>query len=279
MKERVDQLLVKRGLYESREKAQRAIMAGLVYSENVRMDKPGTKIDPDTPLRIKGDPLPYVGRGGLKLEKALTVFDFDVKDKVMLDIGASTGGFTDCALQNGARLVYALDVGFNQLAWKLRNDDRVIVMERTNFRHATPEDFSQGFPDIATIDVSFISLKLMFPPLHQILKEDGEVVALIKPQFEAGREDVGKKGIVRDPAIHKRVIDEVLAFALSRGFDILSLDYSPITGGDGNIEFLVHLRNCKTGVPEQRLSPLTVQEVVTTAHLQLKKGRHEEPSN
>lgn len=277
MKERVDQLLVKRGLYESREKAQRAIMAGLVYSENVRMDKPGTKIDSESPLRIKGDPLPYVGRGGLKLEKALKIFDFDVKDKVMLDIGASTGGFTDCALQNGARLVYALDVGFNQLAWKLRNDNRVVVMERTNFRHSTPDAFHEGLPDVATIDVSFISLRLMLPPLHDILKDEGEVVALIKPQFEAGREDVGKKGIVRDPAVHKRVVEEVLTFAKNVGFDCLALDFSPITGGDGNIEFLAHLKNRKTGGAEQKVSLDTVQKVVASAHLQLKKGHQEEP--
>lgn len=271
MKERVDQLLVKRGLFESREKAQRAIMAGLVYSENIRVDKPGTKVQEDFPLRVKGDLIPYVGRGGLKLEKALKVFNFHVQNQIMLDIGASTGGFTDCALQNGACRVYALDVGSNQLAWKLRNDPRVVVMERTNFRYATIEDFKEGIPDVATIDVSFISLNLILPPLHNILKDSGEAVALIKPQFEAGREDVGKKGIVRDSQVHVRVIEEVTQFAFSVGFDLLDLSFSPITGGDGNIEFLVHIRNCVTTKPTQILEKEKIEMVVHNAHQELKK--------
>ncbi len=271
MKERVDQLLVKRGLFESREKAQRAIMAGVVFSENLRVDKPGTKVNEDYPLRIKGETLPYVGRGGLKLEKALQVFNFKVKDLMMLDIGASTGGFTDCALQNGANGVYALDVGSNQLAWKLRQDPRVIVMEKTNFRYATLEEFNHGIPDCATIDVSFISLKLILPPLHVILKDRGEVVALIKPQFEAGREEIGKKGIVRSASVHQRVIEEVTEFAFAVGFDLLDLNFSPITGGDGNIEFLVHLRNCQSSLPVQKLEIKTIEQVVQAAHHELKK--------
>lgn len=242
MKERVDVILVKRGLIESREKAQRAIMAGLVFRDNERIDKPGTKLPIDTPLELKGTPLPYVGRGGLKLEKALEVFHLDVSNKIMLDIGSSTGGFTDCALQNGAQRVYALDVGYNQLAWKLRNDPRVVVMERTNFRHSKPEDFTDGLPNFATIDVSFISLTLILPVLKTILVEQSDVVALIKPQFEAGKNDVGKKGIVRDKKIHEQVLDKIISFAKSEEYDILGLSYSPITGGEGNIEFLCHLK-------------------------------------
>lgn len=245
-KERVDILAVRQGLFETREQAKRGIMAGLVYTEkNERLDKPGEKIAAESELQIKGKKLPYVSRGGLKLEKALKNFDFAVKDKILLDIGASTGGFTDAALQNGAKQSYALDVGYNQLAWKLRQDERVIVMERTNFRYAKPEDFTQGVPEIAVIDVSFISLKLMLPPLYNILTENGEVIALIKPQFEAGREFVGKNGIVREMATHERVLKEILTFATSVHYDVAALSFSPITGGEGNIEFLVHLKKSK----------------------------------
>lgn len=241
-KERVDVIAFNQGLFETREKAKRAVMAGLVYNDkNERFDKPGEKISLDTLLQVKGQSLAYVSRGGLKLEKALSVFLVNVEGKTMLDIGASTGGFTDVALQNGARLSYALDVGYNQLAWKIRQDERVVVMERENFRYSKPEDFKVGTPDIATIDVSFISLKLILPPLHKILKAAGEVVALIKPQFEAGKEFVGKKGIIRDPEVHKMVLDDVLAFAIAHGYDVKGLDYSPITGGEGNIEFLAYL--------------------------------------
>lgn len=187
-KERVDVLAVQQGLFETREQAKRGVMAGLVYTEkNERLDKPGEKISGETQLQIKGKKLPYVSRGGLKLEKALKIFDFEVKDQILLDIGASTGGFTDAALQNGAKMSYALDVGYNQLAWKLRQDPRVVVMERVNFRYAKPTDFLEGLPERATIDVSFISLKLILPPLHEILVDQGEVIALIKPQFEAGK--------------------------------------------------------------------------------------------
>jgi 23S rRNA (cytidine1920-2'-O)/16S rRNA (cytidine1409-2'-O)-methyltransferase len=191
-KERLDVLLVERGLAETREKAKRSIMAGLVYTNEERLDKPGEKVKVDIPLMIKGNVLPYVSRGGLKLEKALKIFDVTVKDKIMLDIGASTGGFTDCALQNGAKMSYALDVGYNQLAWKLRQDERVVVMERTNFRYVTPADLAGEMPNFATIDVSFISLKLILPVLKTLLVPGSDIVALVKPQFEAGREQVGK---------------------------------------------------------------------------------------
>lgn len=185
--------------------------------------------------------MPYVSRGGLKLEKALKVFKVDAKNKTMLDIGSSTGGFTDVALQKGAKLSYALDVGTNQLAWKLRQDDRVVVMENTNFRYSKLEDFTKGQPDLATIDVSFISLQLILPTLHEIIQNNGDVIALIKPQFEAGKEKVGKHGIVRDPKVHLEVLNKIISFAAEENYDVVELDFSPITGGKGNIEFLVHL--------------------------------------
>ena len=217
-KERVDVLLVEQGLFETREKAKRAIMAGIVYSNETRLDKPGEKVPTDSILTVKGKALPYVSRGGLKLEKALKVFDLDIKDKILLDIGASTGGFTDCALQNGAKMSYALDVGYNQLAWKLRQDERVIVMERTNFRYVTPTDLAGNMPNFASIDVSFISLKLILPVLKTLLVSGSHVVALVKPQFEAGREQVGKKGIVRDPKIHEIVLNKIIEFSLANRF-------------------------------------------------------------
>lgn len=264
-KERLDILLVEKGLIETREKAKRAIMAGLVFSGSERLDKPGMKITIDTPLIVKGDALRYVSRGGLKLEKALKVFDLAVKDKIVLDIGASTGGFTDCALQNGAKLVYALDVGYNQLAWKLRQDERVCVMERTNFRYVKKEDLKCGLPHVATIDVSFISLKLILPVLKQLLLPDGDVVALIKPQFEAGREQVGKKGIVRDKRIHEQVIEQIALFAIEEGYEVKGIDFSPIKGGEGNIEFLIHLVNNDAKQLLTNLSE-TIKEVVDNAH-------------
>ncbi|MBM4762237.1 TlyA family RNA methyltransferase [Bacillus sp. B15-48] len=275
-KERLDILLVERGLAETREKAKRAIMAGLVYSNEVRMDKAGEKVNMDIPLTVKGNALPYVSRGGLKLEKALKTFDLHVRDKVILDIGASTGGFTDCALQNGAKMSYALDVGYNQLAWKLRQDERVIVMERTNFRYVTPEDLTYGLPNFATIDVSFISLRLILPVLKKILPIGSDVVALVKPQFEAGRDQVGKKGIVRDPQVHLSVVDSMVEFALNTGFDVCNLSYSPITGGDGNIEFLLHLQwNSPEDIGKLLLKALP-SEVVSEAHKELAKKRVEE---
>lgn len=269
-KERLDILLVDRGLIDTREKAKRAIMAGTVYSGSERMDKPGMKVDVTAPLEIKGNPLPYVSRGGLKLEKAIQTFNVSLEDKIMLDIGASTGGFTDCALQNGAKKVYALDVGYNQLAWKIRQDERVVVMERTNFRHVTPANFQEGMPNFATIDVSFISLKLILPVLKTIIIPGSDTVALIKPQFEAGKDEVGKKGIVRDPKTHLKVIKNMMEFALETGFNILNISYSPITGGEGNIEFLIHLKTTTDniqGTCEWTGSP---EAIVEEAHTNLK---------
>ena len=271
-KQRLDLLLVERGLSETREKAKRAIMAGLVFSNENRLDKPGEKVKTDIPLTIKGKTLPYVSRGGLKLEKALNVFKIDMKERILLDIGASTGGFTDCALQNGAKLSYALDVGYNQLAWKLRNDSRVIVMERTNFRYVKPSDLTAEQPNIATIDVSFISLKLIFPPLKALLMQNSDIIALVKPQFEAGKDQVGKKGIVRDAKIHELVLTNVIEFALKEGYSFQNLSYSPITGGEGNIEFLLHLKwlgTSHSGTMEQLSNVIEI--VVAEAHQNFKK--------
>ena len=275
-KERVDVLLVERGLIETREKAKRAIMAGLVYANEMRLDKPGEKIPQDTEITVKGQVMPYVSRGGYKLEKALETFHLDLQDKVMIDIGSSTGGFTDCALQNGAKLSYALDVGYNQLAWKLRQDERVVVMERTNFRYVTPVDLERGLPQFASIDVSFISLKLILPVLKTMLMPNGDVAALIKPQFEAGREQVGKKGIVRDRKVHEAVVEMIVEFALKEGYDVEGLTFSPITGGDGNIEFLIHLKWHGEREKGENHSPISVEQVVTEAHDVLKqKGKGE----
>lgn len=270
---RLDVLLVERGLVETREKAKRLIMEGIVFSNDERLDKPGMKVPASIPITIKGNKMPYVSRGGYKLEKALREFPVTVKNKVMIDIGASTGGFTDCALQNGAKYVYAVDVGYNQLAWKLRKDERVIVMERTNFRYLKPEDLEKELPEFATIDVSFISLKIILPVLKTMLVPGGDCIALIKPQFEAGREKVGKKGIVRDPKVHMEVINEMIAFASQEGYDVNHLTYSPITGGDGNIEFLIHLT--WHGEREYGTNALTVsvEDVVQEAHSQLKKEK------
>ncbi|OLN23315.1 TlyA family rRNA (cytidine-2'-O)-methyltransferase [Domibacillus antri] len=269
-KERIDVLLVEKGLMETREKAKRAVMAGIVYSNEERIDKPGEKIPVDAPLEIKGKTMPYVSRGGLKLEKALQVFDVTVQDKILLDIGASTGGFTDCALQNGAALSYALDVGYNQLAWKLRQDDRVVVMERTNFRYVTPADLTKGMPQFAVIDVSFISLSLILPVLKTLLVPGGDVVALVKPQFEAGREQVGKKGIVRDKGVHKSVIEKMVHLSSELGYDVINLSHSPITGGDGNIEFLLHIRWPGDNGGKVTL-PITPEQAVEAAHDEFKE--------
>ena len=242
-KERVDVLLVQQGLFQSREQAKRAVMAGQILGNNEeRLDKAGEKIPVTTELHFNGEQLKYVSRGGLKLEKALNDFDITVENKTVLDIGSSTGGFTDVSLQNGAKLVYALDVGTNQLAWKLRNDDRVKVMENTNFRYSKLADFKYGQPEFATIDVSFISLGLILPALANIITMSGNVVALIKPQFEAGRENVGKNGIIKDTAVHKQVLQKVTQMMVTDGFSITDLTYSPIKGGQGNIEFLAVLK-------------------------------------
>ncbi|MFF2448659.1 TlyA family RNA methyltransferase [Neobacillus sp. NPDC058068] len=265
-KERLDVLLVERGLIETREKAKRAVMAGLVYTNEERLDKPGEKVKIDIPLNIKGKMLQYVSRGGLKLEKALKIFDVSIHDKVLLDIGASTGGFTDCALQNGAKMSYALDVGYNQLAWKLRQDNRVVVMERTNFRYVTPADLSSEMPNFASIDVSFISLTLILPVLKTLLVPGSDIIALIKPQFEAGRDQVGKKGIVRDEKVHLQVIDKIINFSVQQGFLVENLSFSPITGGDGNIEFLLHLKWEGEQEAGNIQLPVSPADVVKEAH-------------
>lgn len=237
-KERIDVLLVEQGYFESREKAKAAVMAGLVFSGTERLEKPGMKIPRASELLVKGAPHPYVSRGGLKLEKAIHAFSIEMSGVRMLDIGASTGGFTDCALKNGAAQVCAIDVGYNQLDYSLRSDPRVIVMERTNFRYMEPEDLGGFEPDFATIDVSFISLRLILPPLLKLLKPGSGIMALIKPQFEAGREQVGKSGVVRDAKVHFTVVETILDFAAQLGFELQGLSHSPITGGEGNIEFL-----------------------------------------
>ncbi|HGM9335436.1 TPA: TlyA family RNA methyltransferase [Streptococcus pyogenes] len=271
-KERVDVLAYKQGLFETREQAKRGVMAGLVVSviNGQRYDKPGDKIDDGTELKLKGEKLKYVSRGGLKLEKGLHVFGVSVANQIGIDIGASTGGFTDVMLQDGAKLVYAVDVGTNQLVWKLRQDPRVRSMEQYNFRYAQPEDFNEGQPVFASIDVSFISLSLILPALHNVLSDQGQVIALIKPQFEAGREQIGKKGIVKDKQIHEKVIQKVMDFASGYGFTVKELDFSPIQGGHGNIEFLAHL--VKSQTPET-LAPHLIQEVVAKAHKEF--GKHE----
>ena len=243
MKERLDVLLVKRNLVESREKAKAIIMSGNVFVEGQREDKAGTTFSDEVQIEIKGQTLKYVSRGGLKLEKAMANFDVTLTDCVCTDVGSSTGGFTDCMLQNGARKVFAIDVGKGQLAWKLRQDERVVCMEKTNIRYVTPEDLGEEI-DFSSIDVSFISLTKVLLPIYNYLKSDGQIVALIKPQFEAGREKVGKKGVVREKSTHYEVIEMVISYALSIGFSVLNLDYSPIKGPEGNIEYLVHLKKC-----------------------------------
>lgn len=241
-KKRLDIILTEQGLAPSREKAKALIMSGIVYVNDQKEDKAGSTFDDETDrIEVRGSALRYVSRGGLKLEKAIDVFPIDLKGKVAVDIGASTGGFTDCMLQNGASKVYSIDVGYGQLDWKLRSDERVICMEKTNFRYVTPEDIGEK-ADFASCDVSFISLSRILGPAYAILKNEGEMVALIKPQFEAGREKVGKKGVVRDPSVHEEVIESVIGFALDAGFIIAGLDHSPIKGPEGNIEYLLYMR-------------------------------------
>ena len=267
-KERGDVLAFKQGLFETREQAKRGVMAGLVVSviNGQRFDKPGEKIDDTTELKLKGEKLKYVSRGGLKLEKALQTFGISVQDKITLDIGASTGGFTDVMLQNGASLVYAVDVGTNQLAWKLRQDERVVSMEQFNFRYAKRTDFDQT-PQFASIDVSFISLSLILPALQEILATDGQVVALIKPQFEAGREQIGKNGIIRDKKVHVTVLEKVTSFMVEIGFSVKGLDYSPIQGGHGNVEFLAYLEK---NAQAENLVADQIGSVVEAAHKEFK---------
>jgi 23S rRNA (cytidine1920-2'-O)/16S rRNA (cytidine1409-2'-O)-methyltransferase len=246
MKKRIDVLLVEQGHFESRERAKKAIMAGLIFVDNQRCDKPGVEVKEEAKIEVKGNPIPYVSRGGLKLEKAMKNFDLILDKKICMDIGSSTGGFTDCMLQNGAVKVFSIDVGYGQLAWKLRQDERVVCMERTNIRYVTIEQ-TKEFADFASIDVSFISLKLVLPKCKELVSPNGEIVALIKPQFEAGRAKVGKKGVVREKSTHIEVIDMISKFAVENGFEILGLDYSPIKGPEGNIEYLIHLKNGNEG--------------------------------
>ncbi len=266
MKERLDVLLVNRGLAPSREKAKAMIMEGNVFVENQREDKAGSSFDVNANIEIKGNTLKYVSRGGLKLEKAMTHFGIELTDKICMDIGASTGGFTDCMLQNGAKKVYAVDVGYGQFAWKLRQDERVICMEKTNIRYVTPEDIADRL-DFASVDVSFISLTKVLEPARNLLQDDGEMVCLIKPQFEAGREKVGKKGVVREKSVHEEVICKVIDYAVSIGFVVLNLEYSPIKGPEGNIEYLVYIKKAETG----SASEIDVKAVVEAAHGELDK--------
>lgn len=268
MKERLDVLLVKRGLAVSREKAKAVIMAGNVYVENQKEDKAGTMFQDTVKIEVRGSTLKYVSRGGLKLEKAMTHFGVTLNDKVCMDVGSSTGGFTDCMLQNGAVKVFAIDVGHGQLDWKLRNDERVVCMEKTNIRYVVPEDLGEA-ADFSSIDVSFISLTKVLLPVYQLLKEDGEVVCLIKPQFEAGREKVGKKGVVRDPKVHEEVIEKVILYGQSIGYAALHLEFSPIKGPEGNIEYLLHLKKKVNGLPEDE--PMDIKGIVAKAHGELDK--------
>ena len=265
--------MVERGLAESREKAKAIIMSGNVFVDGQREDKAGASFPEKAVIEVKGSPLKYVSRGGLKLEKAMSHFDVELHDKVCMDVGSSTGGFTDCMLQNGAKKVFAVDVGNGQLAWKLRQDPRVICMEKTNIRYVTPEQIGEPV-EFASIDVAFISLTKVLGPVKALLKDDGQVVCLIKPQFEAGREKVGKKGVVRDKAVHLEVIEMVIAFAKSIGFEILNLEFSPIKGPEGNIEYLLHLQNH----PEGEDGPVIYEEmpvdpvkIVEEAHAALDK--------
>ena len=255
--------MVDRGLAPSREKAKALIMAGQVYVQNQKSDKPGTSYTEAVEIEVRGSGLAYVSRGGLKLEKAMRVFPIRLQDKTAMDIGASTGGFTDCMLQNGAKKVYAVDVGYGQLAWKLRTDPRVVCMERTNIRYVTPDDIGE-LTDFASIDVSFISLKKIMPATINLLSDKGEVVALIKPQFEAGKEKVGKKGVVRDINVHNEVVKSIVDYLLSQGLNILALSYSPIKGPEGNIEYLVYFTKDKDR--ESKFSIDDVEIIVDQSH-------------
>ncbi|WP_352398615.1 TlyA family RNA methyltransferase [[Clostridium] aminophilum] len=269
MKERLDVLMVNRGLAESREKAKTIIMSGIVYVNNQKEDKAGSQFKDDVTIEVRGATLQYVSRGGLKLEKAMKAFPIDLHGTTCMDVGASTGGFTDCMLQNGAVKVFSVDVGHGQLAWKLRNDPRVVCMEKCNIRYVTPEDIGTAV-DFSSIDVSFISLTMVLGPVKEILREGGHVAALIKPQFEAGREKVGKKGVVREKSTHVEVIEKVIAYAHEIGFTVEGLDYSPIRGPEGNIEYLIYLGK-NDGQPDAELSGQPVIDVVEAAHAELDK--------
>ncbi len=263
-KERLDVILFNRGLAESRSKAQAIIMEGLVFVAGQRVDKPGTAVDQEAEIEVRGKLCPYVSRGGLKLEKALNFFGVKPEGYVCSDSGASTGGFTDCLLQQGASKVFAIDVGYGQLDWKIRNDDRVVVMERTNIRNVTPEQLGEPL-DLSVVDVSFISLKLVLPVIQKLLKPTGQVLCLIKPQFEAGKDKVGKKGVVRELSTHVEVLENFLALTKELGFTVVNLTYSPVKGPEGNIEFLGHLSMCPVETKD-----FTAQMVAEEAHAALK---------
>ena len=266
-KTRLDVALVERGFSESREKAKALIMAGIVFVNNQKSDKAGNTVKDDDIIEVRGETLKYVSRGGLKLEKAVKVFDFSLKDAVCADIGASTGGFTDCMLQNGARKVYAIDVGYGQLAWKLRTDERVVNLERTNFRYVTNKQVPDQL-DFASVDVSFISLSLILPVMRNLLKDEGQAVCLIKPQFEAGKENVGKKGVVRDKNVHIAVIEKIIDLISENNFSLLGLDFSPVKGPEGNIEYLCHIKKSET---PQNLCDVSALKVVENSYQTLKE--------
>lgn len=274
-KQRLDVLLVEKGLAPSREKAKAIIMAGIVYVDGNKEDKAGTTFPENAAIEVKGKTLPYVSRGGLKLEKAMQKFPITLSGKVCMDVGSSTGGFTDCMLQNGAVKVYAIDVGHGQLAWKLRNDERVVCMEKTNIRYVVPEDIDE-LAAFSSIDVSFISLTKVLLPVKNLLTEDGQVVCLIKPQFEAGREKVGKKGVVRDRAVHEEVIRMVMDYAASIDFYPLALDFSPVKGPEGNIEYLLYLSKNKKDLEIVDASSIDIKAVVTASHDTLDKEQGNE---
>lgn len=274
-KQRLDVLLVEKGLAPSREKAKAIIMAGIVYVDGSKEDKAGTTFPENASIEVKGKTLPYVSRGGLKLEKAMQKFPITLSGKVCMDVGSSTGGFTDCMLQNGAVKVYAIDVGHGQLAWKLRNDERVVCMEKTNIRYVVPEDIDE-LAAFSSIDVSFISLTKVLLPVKNLLTEDGQVVCLIKPQFEAGREKVGKKGVVRDRMVHEEVIRMVMDYAASIDFYPLALDFSPVKGPEGNIEYLLFLSKNKKDLEIVDASSIDIKAVVTASHDTLDKEQGNE---
>ena len=252
--------MFEKGFTESRERAKTTIMSGLVFVNGQRVDKPGTPVDPEAHIEVHGDAIPFVSRGGFKLDKALKVFPVDPTGKVCIDCGASTGGFTDVLLQHGAARVYAVDVGYGQLAWKLRNDERVVNLERTNLRYVDEEQIPEAL-DLAVMDVSFISIKLVLPAVQRLLKPGADFICLIKPQFEAGREEVGKKGVVRDPAVHEEVVSGILAFVPTLGMTVMGLDYSPVKGPEGNIEYICYLKNGEYKGPE-----IDVKAVVAASH-------------
>ncbi len=268
-KKRLDIVLFERGFAESREKAKALIMSGIVYVNDQKEIKAGRDIKPDDIIEVRGATLKYVSRGGLKLEKAMQSFPISLENTVCMDIGASTGGFTDCMLQNGAKKVYSIDVGYGQLAWKLRSDERVVNLERTNFRYVTREQIPDEI-DFASVDVSFISLKLILPVMYELLKAEGEAVCLIKPQFEAGRENVGKKGVVRDPAVHENVVRIIAEFANTQKFQVLGLEHSPVKGPEGNIEYLMYLKKCDC-IQDSSEVINSVSELVERSHILLDK--------